>query len=218
MENVEKPAQEIEKQGLSDLERKERKVVELRQMGITFDVIAEQVGYASASGAFHAYERYMERFKREPSDQARELQRGRLDRLLAGVWTKALRGEIPAIMASLKILERMAKLDGLDAPVKSESAVTVFDGGSDLDEQVRRFAYLVAQARTNNEIGYSDGGAVIVGESSARESDTTDDGLAELVDLVGSGMGQDEMRVGMDSMGSVIETQNPMGGSSEDSR
>lgn len=217
MSDVEKPAWEIENYALTPLERKERKVVELRQLGLTFDIIAERVGYASASGAFHAYERYMERYKGLPAEKLRELQGSQLDRLLPAVYTKALRGDPAAIAAVMKIFERQAKLFGLDAPNRSESTITIDDGRDDLDESVRRFAYLIAEARQNNAIGYNAGESISVGSDGEIESITTDGGMEELADPLGSRMGEDEMRGGVDSLGSVEIEEDAVGGSSENS-
>lgn len=208
--SMQKDVQEFE------LLEKERKVVELRHMGITYEVIAKQVGYASPSGAFHAYERALARYPKETLEKKRELAESRLDRLLAGVWTRALRGETSAILAAIKIFERQAKLVGLDAPQKIETDLTVYDGGDDIDEQVRRFAYLIAQARENNQQGFGDGGAPILAIDSEREPSTTGDELAEMGDPVGSRVGEDSLRGGMDSMGSVEEEEKPVGGSSAD--
>ncbi len=221
MENDKIPAEVIKNPAelaLTDLERKERKVVELKQMGVTFDVIAKEVGYANASGAWHAYNRYMEKYKSVPVESQYELQETRIERLLAGVWTKALRGEIPAVMAAVKLLERQAKLFGLDAPDKSVSIGINLDGDGELDEQVKRFAYLIAQAREDHESGHSSGGSYVMGSDSATESDSTGDGLAELADSVGSRMGQDAVRGGMDSERSPQQEENALGDHSEDSR
>jgi len=225
MDNVENLTEPVEnvmsKSAQKDIEEfelleKERKVVELRHMGITYEVIAKQVGYASPSGAFHAYERALARYPKETVEKKRELAESRLERLLAGVWTKALRGETPAIMATLKIFERQAKLMGLDAPQKIETDLTVYDGGDDIDEQVRRFAYLIAQAREDNQQGFGNGGAPILAIDSEREPSTTGDELAEMGDSIGARVGQDSVRGGMDSMGSVEEEEKPVGGSSAD--
>jgi hypothetical protein len=225
MDNVENLTEPVEnvmsKSAQKDIEdfellEKERKVVELRHMGITYEVIAKQVGYASPSGAFHAYERALARYPKETVEKKRELAESRLERLLAGVWTKALRGETTAIMATLKIFERQAKLMGLDAPQKIETDLTVYDGGDDIDEQVRRFAYLIAQAREDNQQGFGNGGAPILAIDSEREPSTTGDELAEMGDPIGARVGQDSVRGGMDSMGSVEEEEKPVGGSSAD--
>lgn len=184
MENLENPSEPIENypdKSEWDLLKKERKVVELRQMGITYEVIAKEVGYASASGAYHAYERALARYPRETFDKKRDLQEQRIERLLAGVWTKALRGDTTALMVTIKLFERQAKLLGLDMPQRFENTVEIFEGGSEVDEQVRRFAYLIAEAQ-NKQDPMGDGEQIILGIESPVESDSTGDGLADLAD------------------------------------
>ena len=44
----------------------------------------------------------------------------RLDRLLDGVWAKATKGQTPAIRAAIALMERRARLWGLDQPTKLE--------------------------------------------------------------------------------------------------
>jgi hypothetical protein len=198
-----------------ELLKKERKVVDLRQMGITYEVIAKEVGYASASGAYHAYERALARYPRETFDKKRDLQEQRIERLLAGVWTKALRGDTAAIMTTIKLFERQAKLLGLDMPQRFENTVEIFEGGSEVDEQVRRFAYLIAQAE-NQQDSMGDGEPTLLGIEGEIESDSTENGMANLVDPLGSRLGQDEVRGGMDSVGSDPESENSMGDSSQD--
>ena len=56
----------------------------------------------------------------EPADELRKLELERLDKLLLGVWPQAVRGNQGSVDRALRIMERRAKLLGLDAPVKSE--------------------------------------------------------------------------------------------------
>ena len=220
MENVENHEQPIEKtpeQLEWELLEKERKVVELRQMGVTYETIAKEVGYASPSGAFHAYERALARYPKETIERKRDIAEARIERLLASIWTKALRGEIPAIMAVNKLLERQAKLIGLDAPVKSENKIEIFEGGDYIDEQVRRFAYLIAEAENNSE-SFSNGEPTLLEISSATESNSTGNELADVVDSIGTGLGKNSLRGGMDSKRSDNETEDPLGGSGENPR
>lgn len=54
----------------------------------------------------------------EPADELRSLELERLDRLLLGVWSQAAKGNQGAVDRALKIMERRARLLGLDAPTK----------------------------------------------------------------------------------------------------
>ena len=112
-----------------DLFEKERQVIKFRQGGLTFDEIAQRMGYSHPSGAHMAFKRAMERMADEAvASEGRALHRIRLETALSAIWGKVLKGDIPAINTMLKILERDAKLYGLDAPVKSEVEVTNYDG------------------------------------------------------------------------------------------
>jgi hypothetical protein len=99
---------------------KERRALGLRRAGITYDEIARQVGYANASGARKAVMRGLKRTLQDDADATRQLEADRLDRLQAGVWNAAAGGDVQALDRVLKIMDRRAKLLGLDVPAKHE--------------------------------------------------------------------------------------------------
>ena len=122
---------------------RERQVIELRRAGLTFDVIAQQVGYSNASGAHHAYRRALQRTLNEAGvDEMRQTELDRLDRLQRFAWTAAAQGDLKAIDAVLRIMQRRARLLGLDAPARVQQEVTVWTGDSDLDREIQQ---LIAQ-------------------------------------------------------------------------
>jgi uncharacterized protein YicC (UPF0701 family) len=123
---------------------KERRVLELRRSGITFDVIAEEVGYASASGAYNAFVRSLKRTLQVPADEVRQIEIDRLDKLQQAMWPQAMEGHPAAIDRIIRIMERRAKLLGLDAPTKLQQEVTVYEVGTDIDREVQRLAELLA--------------------------------------------------------------------------
>jgi len=190
---------------------KERQVLEMRAAGHGFQVIADNVGYASAGSAYNAYARALERTLREPAEQVRELALERLDAMFRSVWDKASTGDIKAIEAVLKLEERRAKLLGIDAPIKVQAEIT--DGG-ELDESVRRFAYLIAEARIN-AARHSDSEQISLGDASQTGTTSTDIELADLVDSIGSGLGQDENGRGVDSLESTPNQENTLGDGSK---
>ena len=93
---------------------KRRHALELRMKGLTFAEIACQVGYASASGAYKAVRAALEADAVMAADEIRKLHVARLETLLEAVWDAACRGELQAIDRVLRILDRQAKLLGLD--------------------------------------------------------------------------------------------------------
>lgn len=129
---------------------KERKVLEMRLAGITFELIAKQVGFASAGACYNAYKRALIRTLQEPADAVREAELARLDRLMQGVWTQALRGENRSVESVLKIMDRRAKLLGLDAPVKQQVEVNTHDRDS-IDSEVARLVAIL-DGRTPSEV------------------------------------------------------------------
>ena len=100
--------------------KRQAAAMELRGKGYTFEKIAEELGYRGPSGAFRAVSAGLQKTLREPAASLRVLESERLDRLLEGVWKKAAAGNVQGVRAVLAILERRAKLWGLDAPTRYE--------------------------------------------------------------------------------------------------
>lgn len=97
------------------LER-QKQALELRMAGVSYATIAEQLGYSDMSGAHRAVGRALKRTLQEPADKLRELEAERLDKLLLGLWPS--RTNLGVVDRILRIMERRAKLLGLDAPTK----------------------------------------------------------------------------------------------------
>jgi len=124
---------------------KERQVLELRRAGATYDEAARAVGYATPQGAYLAYHRALKRTLVEAgANEARQTELDRLDRLQRAIWPHALDGEIPAANTILRLMDRRAKLLGLDAPTRITADVTTYEGGTDIDREVQRLAQLLA--------------------------------------------------------------------------
>jgi hypothetical protein len=114
-----------------------RQALELRKAGATYDVIAQRLGYANRGGAYKAVMQALQAITAEPAKELLQLELERLDALLLGQWQKAIHGNARAGEVALKVMERRARLLGLDAPVKSQVTVT-----DQLDSEIEK---LVAQ-------------------------------------------------------------------------
>ena len=125
-----------------DTLEKEAQVLSLRRLGATFDAIAKQLGYASASGAYNAYRRACLKIIYEEVEETRKMEMDRLDNAQTRIMNAVNNGDIPAINALLRIMERRAKLLGLDMPIKQQVEVTYFDT-STIDAEVARLAALL---------------------------------------------------------------------------
>lgn len=104
---------------------KAAKALELRMEGKSFDQIAEEAGYNSRQAAHDAVKRALDRIEREPADALVKLDLERLDVLWQIQYLNAQAGDVQAMAACMKLMERRAKLLGLDAPVKTENKTEV---------------------------------------------------------------------------------------------
>ena len=99
---------------------RQRAALKMRSKGAGYDDIAERLGYADRSGAWRSVQAAMGRLRTEAAQELRLLECERLDRLLEAVWKRAESGQPGAIRAALAVMERRARLLGLDKPSKLE--------------------------------------------------------------------------------------------------
>jgi hypothetical protein len=128
---------------------KERKVLEYRRGGLTFDLIAERLGYASASGAHKAYLSACNRIVYEDVVEVRKSEMDRLDIAQAAIWgdltdTVNVDANTRArlVLALIKIMERRARLLGLDMPTKAQVEVSIYDRDT-IDDEVKRLVAIL---------------------------------------------------------------------------
>jgi hypothetical protein len=178
-----------------ELVDREIKVLELRRVGLTWVRIAEEVGYKDHTGAYAAYKRAIKRTMQQPADELREQELDRIDRLQVAVWPAAMKGDTRAVLTIVRLMERRAKLTGLDMPIKIEQDVTTWTGGDSIDRAVRDLASLL----TRNDATGS-GESAMAEHISESESVTAGNELENLVNTLGARMGQDEDGRGVDSM------------------
>lgn len=98
---------------------KHKQALELRKDGLSYDAIAEQLGYSTPQGAYQAVTAMLKKSIREPADEVRQVENERLDVLFNKIYTRAKEtGEDKDITQCLAIMNRKARLLGLDAPTK----------------------------------------------------------------------------------------------------
>ncbi|MFE6474622.1 hypothetical protein [Streptomyces rochei] len=122
------------------------KLLELRRQGVRFDdERIEALGYSSPGAARKDLIRALENHRDEEAAEAsayRQQENERLDELLAAAWPRATQPspvfdkegnvvdhalDMRAVDTVLRLMDRRAKLNGLDMPVKSE--ITGANGG-----------------------------------------------------------------------------------------
>lgn len=188
---------------------REMKVLELRRAGLTWQRIADEVGYADHTGAYSAYKRAIKRTMQQPADEIREQELDRIDRLQLAAWPNAMKGNERAILAIVRLMERRAKLLGLDAPTRIQQDVTTWTGDESIDRAVRDLAALLT---ANDADGSSE--SAMAEHSGETIAITAGDELEELVNIVGARMGQDKNGSGMDSLERTKSSESTIGDSS----
>ena len=192
-----------------ELVDKEIKVLELRRAGLTWQRIAEETGYADHTGAYAAYKRAIKRTMQQPADELREAELDRIDRLQLALWPKAMKGDNASINTIVRLMERRARLLGLDTPIKIQQDVVNWDGNESIDRAVRELAALLT---ANDAISVSESSMAI--EASEVEPVTAGIDVENLADSLGAWVGQDPNGVGVDSVESTPTTEDALGDSS----
>ena len=131
-----------------DVLEREAEVLRLRRIGLTFDLIAKQLGYSHASGAHKAYVNACNRIVRSDVEQLRNEEQDRLDIAQTAIWAGVQRGDVPSVTALIRIMERRARLLGLDMPTKSQIEVTNTDANT-IDAEVARLVQLLSGGKTS---------------------------------------------------------------------
>ncbi|MEW9521787.1 hypothetical protein [Streptomyces tubercidicus] len=131
---------------MAEVAERRAKLIKLRRAGHDFDHIVKVLGYSSRGVASKDFVRAIQERRDEQAAEVsayRQQENERLDELLAAVWDKAtqpspvfdkernLVGEeidLRAVETVLKLMDRRAKLNGLDSPVRTELSGP--DGGA----------------------------------------------------------------------------------------
>lgn len=91
------------------------RALNLRASGATYQAIADDLDITAPS-AHALVQKALHEIPAEAVDELRRVELGRLDQMLLGIWTEATSGNLNAIDRAVKLMERRAKLAGLDAP------------------------------------------------------------------------------------------------------
>lgn len=149
-------------------------VLNLYKSGMSYTDIATKLGQNKSMIAKWIQAELLElRDQTELDAQAiRDVELQRLDRMMQGLWPSATKGKVASVLGVCKLMERRAKLLGLDAPTKTELtgaliAVTPSEAAKMTDEDLkRRTGELLA--RMNGEPRQIEG--TIIGEVVGRDA------------------------------------------------
>jgi hypothetical protein len=99
------------------------KAIQLRLAGADWATIAARLGYSSPASACKDLSRALAAHLAtlsQATEELREMELMRLDRLRAAVWPVAIAGDLRAVDTVLRISDRYVNLLGLAAPVQAE--------------------------------------------------------------------------------------------------
>ncbi len=118
---------------MSSRERQKRAMA-LKLAGASYAQIADNLGYADASGAHKAVARGMKSSLQENAGELRKIHYGRLEHMLMLVWPAVNQGDSQAVGTALQVMDRMERLYGLnaanriDVSTDSRETIIVADG------------------------------------------------------------------------------------------
>jgi hypothetical protein len=98
--------------------------MKLRIDGLTFEQIGQRMGFSGVR-AYHIVKAELERMNQKRTETAAQMARlelTRLDHMFQAIWAKARKGDLAAQAQALKIMERRAKIMGLDASDRQQPA------------------------------------------------------------------------------------------------
>ncbi|MEU1883409.1 hypothetical protein ABZ470_39400 [Streptosporangium sp. NPDC020072] len=100
-----------------EIAQRRNKAVQMRLAGMSYPAITEALGYKSSGAASKDVTRALRaasKAMQENSEELLQIEIDRLDRLMAGLWTKAIGGDTKAVETIEKIIYRRCQLLGLD--------------------------------------------------------------------------------------------------------
>ena len=124
----------------------QKAALRLRASGLTYEAIGDELGVCQQTANRYVLEALakLRAEAGEAAQEVRELESMRLDRLLNAVWPQAEAGDIKAIETVLKLMERRAKLRGLDQPERSMT-VTVTSSREELEAEAAQLGIQITK-------------------------------------------------------------------------
>lgn len=139
------------KQTQRDYDRAERKrnALELRLAGASYRDIAQALEVSPATALQDCKEALAD-IPAQQADEMRTVELSRLDRLQRAVWPRAIKGDLQAVDRAIKIIDRRAKLFGLDAPQQVQITANDIDLDAAVDKMLRVAEMALEKEKSNH--------------------------------------------------------------------
>lgn len=110
-----------------DRAKRRSNALELRGAKVTFEEIANRLGYSSAQHAHRDVMKAIVDLVETPAKDVVAEELASLDRVQQTLWPMVRRGDLSAVDRLLKVMERRARYLGLDQPDRIQAEITVSD-------------------------------------------------------------------------------------------
>lgn len=90
----------------------------LRKQGLTWQEIADRLGYAGPGSAYNAVMPALRRIEQETLADLRDITNARLERVMTALWPKAIAGDVKAAGELRRYIADYRRHNGLDAPLQ----------------------------------------------------------------------------------------------------
>ena len=133
---------------------RQARAVELATAGMTYQRIADELGYSNRGTVYPLVQSALTRELQEDVENHRRLERDRLDALQVSLWEKAMAGDTAAVHEVLQIIRARCRLLGLDLRVKpfgapAQSPRTVVVTEEEPEKSARQLQRRLARVRDN---------------------------------------------------------------------
>ena len=141
------------KQTQREYDRAERKrnALELRLAGASYRDIAQALEVSPATALQDCKEALAD-IPAQQADEMRTVELSRLDRLQRAVWPRAIKGDLQAVDRAIKIIDRRAKLFGLDAPQQVQITANDIDLDAAVDKMLRVAEMALEKEKSNHPV------------------------------------------------------------------
>ena len=121
--------------GAEWVRRREAEALRLRTEGLSYREVGDQLGVGETMSR-RIVQRALRRLLVEPANEVIALECQRLDLLMSAAMPRALAGSARWAEVAIRVMERRARLLGLDAPTRSEVHVLSLEEQEALDREI----------------------------------------------------------------------------------
>lgn len=129
-----------------------RRAIQLRLAGLRWDRIAQECGYSSGPAACIAVSKALKELNAESVEELRRVMGARLEHMLMLLWPDVNTKDLGSMSMALSVMDRMARLYGLESPLQIQQSGTVEHVGAVLVVEGNQEQYIAAMRAARQAI------------------------------------------------------------------